>query len=115
MGAANRVAGSEAAAVSTLRTINTAEVTFLASSRGKFGSLSQMIEAQLLPSNFTGVVTGYRFGVLRVSDGSDFVLAAIPDASGVARYAYYTTPDGVVRYSTIDALTPSGQNGLPVR
>ena len=72
-----------------------------------------MIEAQLLPSNFTGVVSGYRFAVIRVSN--EFVLAAIPDAAGVARYAYYTTPDGVVRYSTIDSLTPSGQNGLPVR
>jgi hypothetical protein len=113
IGSVNRTAGSEAAAVATLRTLNTAEVTFLATSAGKFGSLSQMIEVQLLPPNFTGVVSGYRFGVIHVDE--DYVLAAIPDASGLARYAYYTTPDGVVRYTTIDSLTPAGQAGLSVR
>jgi hypothetical protein len=102
----------EAAAVATLRTINTAEVTFLAVNNGNFGTMSQMIEAQLLPENFRGTVSGFNYGVISV--GSDYVVAAIPNDSGSIRYGFYTTPDGLVRYSTIESLAPAGQSGAPV-
>jgi|GEM_PF-4891587 len=112
-GPRSRTSAYEAAAVATLRTINTAEVTHLSISRGNYGSLTQLIEEAFLPSNFTGTVSGYRFGV--VSVGSDFVTAAIPDSPDGARYAFYITPDGVVRYSTIESLAPVGMGGLPVQ
>ena len=75
---------------------------------------SHMIDAGLVIS-VPGVVSGYRFGVVRVLNNGNFVVAAIPDTSGAGRYAYYTTEDGIVRYSTIDSLTPIGQSGAPVQ
>src|SRR5881392_1178099 len=60
----SRKAAHEAAAVATLRTINTAEVTYLSTAQGKYGSLSSLIAAGLIPSNFVpGPVSGYNFGV----------------------------------------------------
>ena len=111
-GGSSRSAAMEAAAVATLRTINTAEVTFLSVSKGNFGTISQMIDVGLLPENFRGAVNGFNYGV--ISSGSDFVGAAIPNASGSGRYGFYVTPDGTVRYSTIEQLAPAGQNGAPV-
>lgn len=112
-GGTNRTTIREASAVATLRTINTAEVTYLSISQGNFGTMSQMIDAKLLPETFRGTVNGFNFGLINV--GSDFVVAAIPNDSGSARYGFYVTPDGVVRYSTIDALAPTGRNGSPVQ
>jgi hypothetical protein len=46
--------------------------------------------------------------------GSDYIGAAIPSDPGSAKYGFYVTPDGVIRYSTIDFLAPAGQSGAPV-
>jgi hypothetical protein len=108
----SRGAANEAAAVATLRTINTAEVTYLSTSQGSFGTLQQMIDAGLLPENYRGTVNGFRFGINSV--GSDYIGAAIPSDPGSAKYGFYVTPDGVIRYSTIDFLAPAGQSGAPV-
>ncbi|HLQ76535.1 MAG TPA: hypothetical protein VK210_04225, partial [Terriglobia bacterium] len=113
VGLSNRGAANEAAVVANLRTMMTAEVTYLSTSGGKWGSLPQMIEAGLLPDNFaSGPVSGFRFGLVR--DSENFVLAAIPDDSSAAQNGFYIVPDGVVRYSTIESLAPIGQNGLPL-
>jgi hypothetical protein len=112
-GGTNRATAREAAAVASLRTINTAEVIYLPVSQGNFFTMSQMIDEGLLPSNFRGTVNGFNYGVVTV--GSDFVVAGIPNDSESARYGFYVTPDGVVRYSTIDALAPAGRNGSPVQ
>jgi hypothetical protein len=111
-GGTNRPESREAAAVAALRTITTAEVTFLSMNKGNFGTMSQMIDAQLLPETFRGTVNGFNYGVISV--GSEFVVAAIPNDSGSAQYGFYVTPDGVVRYSTIDSLAPAGRNAEPV-
>ena len=36
-------------------------------------------------------------------------------SAGTARYGYYSLPDGVIRYSTLDMLAPSRQTGNPVQ
>ncbi|HLQ76377.1 MAG TPA: prepilin-type N-terminal cleavage/methylation domain-containing protein, partial [Terriglobia bacterium] len=60
----SRQAAHEAAAVATLRTINTAEVTYLSTAQGKYGNLAMLISAALIPSNFVpGPVSGYNFSV----------------------------------------------------
>ena len=112
-GASNGGTAEEAAAVAILRTMNTAEVTYLSVSAGKWGSISELIEAELLPKNFeSGLVSGYQLGLVH-NDG-DFVLAAIPDVTGHGRFGFYVVPDGVVRYTTIDSLAPPSKGGLPV-
>ena len=108
----SRQAAHEAAAVATLRTINTAEVTYLSSSNGNYGTIADLIGGALIPSNFGGTVSGYNFSI--VAAGGDFTVTADPATANDGRYGYYITPDGVVRYSSATSLAPVGSAGSPV-
>jgi type IV pilus assembly protein PilA len=112
----SRQAAHEAAAVATLRTINTAEVTYLSTAAGQFGALTDLIGNQLIPSNFVpGPVSGYNFVVnLDTTTYRDFTITATPASANDGRYGYYITPDGTVRYSTLTTLAPTGSAGTPV-
>ena len=111
----SRQAAHEAAAVSTLRTINTAEVTYLSTGNGKFGSMTDLISNQLIPSNFVpGPVSGYDFAIAINTAGTDFTVTASPASANDGRYGYYVVPDGTVRYSTVATLAPAGAAGTPV-
>jgi hypothetical protein len=72
-----------------------------------------MIGAGLLDTRMNGPMSGYNLAV--ISTGSDYVAAAVPLSPAANRYGFYSTPDGVIRYSTADALTPAGKNGPPVQ
>jgi len=109
----SRQAANESAAVANLRTINTAQVTYLSSSGGNYGDVTALTGAGLLDSRFTGTVSGYNFTV--TTTGPDYTADANPASSNTGRYGYYSTPDGVVRYSTATTLAPSGQAGNPVQ
>src|SRR5213076_718282 len=68
----SRQAAHEAAAVATLRTINTAEVTYLNTGNGKFAGIADLIGNQLIPSNFSpGPVSGYNFAITLDSGNSE--------------------------------------------
>lgn len=108
----SRQAAHEAAAVATLRTINTAEVTYLSSSNGNYGTIPDLIAGALIPSNFGGTVSGYNFSI--TASGGDFTVTADPASANDGRYGYYITPDGTVRYSVATSLAPAGANGAPV-
>jgi type IV pilus assembly protein PilA len=115
----SRQAANESAAVANLRTINTAQVTYLSSSGGAFGAVTNLVTAGLLDSRFTaGTVSGYVYSVA-VSTG-DYTATATPSATNSGRYGYYSVPDGVVRYQTATSGTcnpcfPAGQGGNPVQ
>jgi type IV pilus assembly protein PilA len=95
----SRQAANESAAVANLRTINTAEVTYLSSSGGNYGDLPALVSAGLLDTTFTaGVKAGYNFSVTAV--GSDYTATAIPASTNTGRFGYYSWPDAVVRYSS---------------
>jgi len=95
----SRQAANESAAVANLRTINTAEVTYLSSSGGNYGDLPALVSAGLLDSTFTaGVKAGYNFNV--AASGQDYTATAIPASSNTGRFGYYSSPDAVVRYSS---------------
>ena len=108
----SRQAANESAAVAELRTINTAQITYLSSSQGNYGDKTQLISAGLLDSRFTGVLSGYNFNI--VTSGADYTATADPASASNGRYGYYSTPDAVIRYSTVTSLAPSGQVGNPV-
>src|SRR6266496_833440 len=57
----SRQAANESSAVANTRTINTAEVTYLSSAGGNYGSIPELITAGLLDSRFSGSVSGYNF------------------------------------------------------
>ena len=111
----SRQAANESAAVANLRTINTAQVTYLSSAGGNFGSITSLVGAGLLDSRFSGTVSGYNFVVTTPSPATDYTATATPASSNTGRYGYYSTPDAVVRYSTAASLAPTGQAGLPVQ
>jgi prepilin-type N-terminal cleavage/methylation domain-containing protein len=116
----SRQAANESAAVAELRTINTAQITYLSSAGGKYGDITMLVTAGLLDSRFANTATtplsGYTFAVTLsgTPTGTDYVAAANPASTSTGRWGYYSSPDAVVRYTTDTALAPSGQAGQPV-
>jgi type IV pilus assembly protein PilA len=109
----SRQAANESAAVANLRTVNTAEVTYLSSSGGNYGDIPALIGAGLLDETFTGTKAGYAYGV--TASGADYTATAGPISSNTGRFGYYSHPDAVVRYSTATSLAPAGQAGRSVQ
>src|SRR5437764_15042310 len=70
----SRQSANESAAVASVRTITTAEVTYLSSSGGNYGTLPQLIGAGLLDSGFTGTKSGYSYGINPT--GLDYTITA---------------------------------------
>jgi len=96
----SRQAANESAAVANLRTINTAEVTYLSSSGGSYGDLPALVAAGLLDNTFTtGAKAGYNFTV--DATGADYTARAWFASSNTGRNQYYSIPDAVVRYGSI--------------
>ena len=114
----SRQAANESSAVANLRTINTAEVTYLSSAGGVYGNATNLVAAGLLDSRFNGNVSGYAFVV--TPSGSDYTATATPTSTNSGRFGYLSTPDAVVRYQTATSATcnpcfPTGQSGAPVQ
>ena len=114
----SRQAAQESSAVAQLRTVNTAQVTYLSSNSGAYGSIPELITQGLLDARFSGSVSGYTFTV--TATGSDYTASATPTSTNAGRFGYYATPDAVVRFQTTTTSTcnpcfPSGQSGNPVQ
>src|SRR6185369_15058347 len=102
---------------SNLRTINTAEVTYLSSAGGNYGSIPELITSGLLDSRYATSLSGYVFTV--TATGADYTATATPTSINAGRYGYFSLPDAVVRYqsqtsSTCNPCFPTGQSGNPV-
>jgi len=113
----SRQAANESAAVANLRTVNTAEVTYLSSSGGNYGTLAGLVSAGLLDDTFLGpqAKAGYNYTVTLAASQQDYTAEAVPASPNTGRYGYYSTPDAVVRYSTTATLAPTGQAGRSVQ
>jgi prepilin-type N-terminal cleavage/methylation domain-containing protein len=119
----SRQAAQESAAVAQIRTVNTAEVTYLSSNQGSFGSIPELITAGLLDGRFSNSVSGYTFTV--TASGSNYTAQAVPTSTNAGRYGYYSLPDAVVRYATsamqgaastlCSPCYPTNQSGNPVQ
>jgi prepilin-type N-terminal cleavage/methylation domain-containing protein len=108
----SRQAANESAAVASVRTMTTAQITYLSSSGGSYGNLSQLVGAGLLDSGFNGTKSGYNYSIDNTA--TDYTLYASPSSTNNGRYGYYSVPDGVVRYSTQTTLAPTNLAGSPV-
>src|SRR5438045_2925264 len=113
----SRQAAQESSAVAQVRTINTAEVTYLSSNGGNYGSVPELITAGLLDTRFASSVSGYVFAV--TASGTDYTASATPTSTNAGRYGYYSTPDAVVRYQTTTGTNcnpcfPTSMSGGPV-
>ena len=114
----SRQSAQESSAVAQLRTINTAEVTYLSSNGGAYGSIGFLVTQGLLDSRFSGSVSGYNFSV--TATGTDYTANASPSSVNAGRFGYYSTPDAVVRYATDTSASctpcyPTGMSGTPVQ
>jgi prepilin-type N-terminal cleavage/methylation domain-containing protein len=109
----SRQAANESAAVAQVRTITTAQVMYLSSSGGSYGTSAQMVNAGLLDAGFNGTKSSYNFSI--TTNGSDYTILAAPASTNSGRYGYYSAPDGVVRYSTETAYAPTNLAGNPVQ
>ena len=105
--APQRDISNESAAVANLRTINTAEVTFQSSSKGKYGTMADLIDARLLGEEFAGTKAGYNYSITLDGARSSYTAEAWPASAQTGRYAYYSLSDAVVRYTTNVSLAPS--------
>jgi hypothetical protein len=108
----SRQAANDASAITNLRTIFTAEVTYL-STRRNYADIPALIRAGLLDARFSSAVNGYQFNI--VVSGGTYRATATPVSSTSGRYGYFVTTDGVVRYATVPAMAPPGQAGQLVQ
>ena len=116
----SRQAANESAAVANVRTLNTAQVTYLSSAAGSYGDLAALIAAKLIDDTFDTTTTGrpkagYNYNITLGSSNQDYTIDAVPASSNTGRYGYYSTPDAVVRYSTTTTLAPAGFEGKSVQ
>jgi len=113
----SRQAAQESSAVAQVRTINTAEVTYLSSNQGSYGDVPSLITQGFIDSRFTASVSGYNFAV--TASGTDYTVTATPTSTNAGRYGYYSLPDAVIRYQTTTSGTcnpcfPTNASGSPV-
>jgi len=108
----SRQSANETAAVATLKTLNTAQVTY-SSTAGSFGDIPALIADRLIDESFTGLKAGYRYTI--TASAADYTAEAVPFSGNSGRYGYYSNPDAVIRYSTTATLAPAGKTGRAVQ
>jgi hypothetical protein len=135
-----RKEGRDSSAIAQLRTINTAEVTYLSSNSGSYGNLSELITQGLLDASFANSVSGWDYSV--TASGTSYTATAMPApikpdsfSERIYKYVdrrilggpaprgpfgYYSEPDAVIRYATAPSLTcnpcfPAGLSGAPIQ
>jgi prepilin-type N-terminal cleavage/methylation domain-containing protein len=115
----SRQAANESSAISNLRTINAAEVSYVGLAQGTYGRLRDLVGAGLLDSRFMDPsLAGYSF-VVTIS-GADYTATATPTSINSGRFGYYSVPDAVLRYQTAatsicNPCFPAGLSGAPVQ
>ena len=114
----SRQSAQESSAVAQVRTVNTAEITYLSSNQGSYGNIAQLITQGLLDTRFSGSVSGYSFTV--TASGSDYTVNATPTSTNAGRFGYYSAPDAVIRYASVTSTTcapcfPTNLSGSPVQ
>jgi hypothetical protein len=90
---------NEVSAISALRIIRNAETNYMITSgSGEFGTLKQLIDAQLLDPSFGEVKNGYKYEVrLRPPDNRSYEALATPSEYGFkGNRSFYMREDGVL-------------------
>jgi len=114
----SRQSAQESSAVAQIRTINTAEVTYLSSNQGVYGDMPSLIAQGLIDARFSGSVSGYSFVVSAA--GSNYTVNADPTSTNAGRFGYYSLPDAVIRYASYQGgnctpCYPTGLSAAPVQ
>jgi prepilin-type N-terminal cleavage/methylation domain-containing protein len=108
----------ESSAIAQLRTINSAEVTYLASNQGSYGDIPALITQGLLDPRFLASISGYSFTL--AASGANYTANANPTSINAGRFGYFSAADAIIRYATYQAANctpcfPIGQSGAPIQ
>ena len=109
----SRQSAQESSAVAQLRTINTAEVTYIGNNQGSYGDIPSLITQGLLDSRFVNSISGYNFTI--AVSGNIYTALGTAVSTNAGRWDYFTTADYVLRYATDPTRAPAGLSGEPVR
>jgi len=117
----------ERSVIANLRTINTAEVTYISVSGGTYGTIADLVRHDLLDPQFEQPSMGsYTFEVVPAPHydvvGESHYLAHYlatatpvgPQAAAEGCWEYYSIEDAVIRFSTDPAKAPPGLAGMPI-
>ncbi len=109
-----RKAASESSAIANIRQIMSAQASYSATGNGEFGSLSDLVEADLIDENVVeGDVNGYHFE-METSGNTGFSVTATPTSGETVQRRFYGDETGVIRF-TNDGSPPTAQSpGLGV-
>jgi type II secretory pathway pseudopilin PulG len=96
---ASRRAANEASAISTLRTLNSAESTYMAVNNTQgCGDLGRLAYANLIDPNLqSGTKSGYRFEVSTAATGPGCELFATPLSQSTGNRSFMMSNEGVIR------------------
>jgi hypothetical protein len=112
---ASRRAANEGNAIATIKTISSAEATYMASAYGKCGDLQTLVATKLLDVSLAeNEKSGYRFMVINLPSGGCEILATPLSGSTGHRSFYYSTEDGILRGGAKKGL-PANKNDFPIR
>jgi prepilin-type N-terminal cleavage/methylation domain-containing protein len=111
----SRQSANESAAVANMRNLNSAEVSY-SSANGIYGDLTQLIASRLIDGRYSSAnFSGFQYTVSLSINSRDYTAVATAVSPTNSRYDFYSTPDFVVRYSTITTRAPAGRGGQPVQ
>jgi prepilin-type N-terminal cleavage/methylation domain-containing protein len=109
----SRQSAQESSAVAQLRTINTAEVTYIGNNQGSYGDIPALITQGLLDARFSGSISGYNYNI--AVSGNVYTAYSNAVSINAGRFDFFTTADYVLRYATDPTRAPAGLTGEPVR
>ena len=111
----SRQASNETSAVANIRNLNTAQVSY-SSTHGTYGTMADLINFRMLDNRYaTSNFNGYQFTVVLSGGNRNYTAYATGVSSNSSRFDYYSTPDFVIRFSTVATRAPSGLTGFPVQ
>ena len=111
----SRQVAHETSAVASLKTLNTAQISYTAISGGTYGPMTELVNAGLVDSRFNTTISGYNYTFDLASNLRNFTVYATALTANEGRYDYSTAPDYVIRYTTVTSRAPLGMAGQPVR
>ena len=111
----SRMAGNEASAISSVRNIVSAEMSYSVSTgAGQFGNITALMNNNLIDTVVgSGTKDGYTFVVTPGASNDTFSVNARPftyNSTGVR--SFYSDESGVIRYTTADARATSASTPL---
>jgi prepilin-type N-terminal cleavage/methylation domain-containing protein len=114
----SRQAANESAAVANLRSLNTAQVTYLSSSGGEYGEIQDLIDEELIDDTFDTTDTpksGYNFTLEVLNGGASYLAEADPASDNTGRFGFYSGPDAVIRYASTGSYPHDTLGGQAVQ